>query len=72
MCLDIRQTIYKIMNEKSMCQAAVARRAGYTPKKFNDMLRGRGRIDAEVIAKLCPALGVDANELFEMRTDHAV
>ena len=37
--------IYKIIDEKCLKQSAVARAAGYEPKKFNDLLRGRKRDD---------------------------
>lgn len=62
--MDLRDRIYQIMREKNMCQASVARSAGYTPKRFNDMLRERALITADDIPSICKALGVMPNDLF--------
>lgn len=63
--MNLRDRIYEVISAKNMCQAAVARAAGYAPKKFNDMLRGRALITADDVVPICSALGVDANELFD-------
>ena len=39
--------IYKIIDEKCLKQSAVARAAGYDPKKFNALLRGRKRLTSD-------------------------
>lgn len=62
--MDLRKRIYGIMSSRNMCQAAVARSAGLTPKKFNDMLRERATITADDLPAICHALGVTPNELF--------
>lgn len=62
--MDIRKRIYAVMESGHMCQAAVARTAGLTPKKFNDILRGRARIDSNNIPAICKALNITPNELF--------
>ena len=41
--MDVVDTIYKVIDEKCLKQSAVARAAGYEPKVFNAMLRGRKR-----------------------------
>ena len=56
--------IYKIIDEKCLKQSAVARAAGYDPKKFNALLRGRKRLTSDDVVPICKALGVTPNELF--------
>lgn len=56
--------IYKIIDEKCLKQSAVARAAGYEPKKFNDLLRGRKRMTSDDVVPICKALGITPNELF--------
>lgn len=63
--MTLQDRIYSIMKSKKMCQAAVARSGGYTPRRFNDMLRGRTRITSNDIPRLCAALGVSPNDLFK-------
>lgn len=62
--MNLRERIYSIMEDKNMCQAAVARAAGYTPKRFNNMLRGRALITADDIPDICIALNTSPNDLF--------
>lgn len=62
--VDFTETIYKIMAEKKMNQSAVARAAGFSPKTFNAMLRGRKIVRQEFITPICRALEVTPNELF--------
>lgn len=62
--MTVAENIYKIMQEKSLIQAGVAEKAGYTPKSFNDMLRGRKLILADDVLKICKALGITPNDLF--------
>jgi DNA-binding Xre family transcriptional regulator len=61
----IQDCIYQIMREKNMCQAAVARAAGFAPKELNDMLRGRKLIRPEYILPLCRGLDCTPNDLFK-------
>lgn len=62
--MTVTENIYKIMQEKSLIQAGVAKKAGYTPKLFNNMLRGRKLILADDVLKICKALDVTPNKLF--------
>lgn len=62
--MDFAETIYKIMAQKHMNQSAVARAAGFHPKTFNAMLRGRKVVRQEFILPICQALGVSPKELF--------
>ncbi len=60
----IAKNIRRIMNEKLLKQSLVAIAAGYSVKKFNDMLCGRATIKADDITPICKALGVTPNDLF--------
>lgn len=62
--MDVQDRIYGIMQQKCMKQCLVAEAAGYSPKTFNAMLRGRKVIKTEDIPQICRALGVTPNELF--------
>ena len=62
--MTIAQRIYQIMEEKCMKQCLVARAAGYDPKAFNEMLRGRRLIRIEDLQPICKALGITPNDLF--------
>ena len=62
--MAVVDTIYKVIDEKCLNQSAVARAAGYEPKVFNAMLRGRKRMTSDDVVPICKALGVTPNELF--------
>lgn len=62
--MTVAQRIYQIMEQKCMKQCLVARAAGYEPKVFNEMLRGRRLIRIDDLNPICTALGVTPNELF--------
>ena len=67
--MTVSERIYKIMESKCMNQSAVARAAGFTPKAFNNMLRGRKTIKTEYLLSICDALSVTPNELFGLADD---
>ena len=69
--MDIAENIYKVMDCKHQKQSSVALAAGYSVKRFNDMLRGRKLIRAEDIPKICKGLGVSPNELLNWETNKA-
>lgn len=62
--MEVTETITKIISERCMKQAAVARAAGYTPKQFNNLLHGRKRFTADDVVPICKALSITPNELF--------
>lgn len=62
--MSVADRIYQIMEEKCMKQCLVARAAGFNPKTFNEMLRGRRLIKIEDLPTICDALGVSPNDLF--------
>ena len=62
--MPVTQTINQIITDRCLKQAAVARAAGYTPKQFNDLLKGRKRFTADDVVPICKALSITPNELF--------
>lgn len=59
-----QQKIYEIMAEKHMKQSAVATAAGYSPREFNDLLKGRRKFKADDVIPVCRALDITPNCLF--------
>lgn len=70
--MNVSDIIYKTIEEKCLKQSAVARAAGYSPKQFNAMLKGRKRMTSDDVVPICKALGVTPNQLFGMETSAAV
>lgn len=56
--------IKQIINDKGFMQKRVAEKAGYSQKKFSDMLNGRKRICDNDVLNIANALEVTPNELF--------
>lgn len=64
---EISEKIYEHMGMHHMCQAAVARAAGMSPKMFNDILRGRRILKAEHLLRICSALGCTPNDILGIK-----
>lgn len=62
--MDVTEIIYKAIEEKCLKQSAVARAAGYSPKQFNAMLKGRKRMTSDDVVPIYKALGMTPNQLF--------
>lgn len=62
MCVEAK--IYEVMEEKHFKQASIAVAAGYTPKMFNNLLKGRKKMTNHDILPICKALDITPNELF--------
>lgn len=62
--MSVSDNIYKIIREKNYKQSAIAVAAGYNPRTFNNLLKGRKRITSNDIIPICNALGVTPNDLF--------
>lgn len=58
------EKIYEVIKRDNLKQSSVAVAAGYTPKQFNDLLKGRKRFTASDVAPICRALKITPNELF--------
>lgn len=55
--MSATEMIYKIIDEKCLKQSAVARAAGYDPKKFNALLRGRKKMTSEDVSANLQSVG---------------
>lgn len=60
----IALNVKQIIKDRCLIQAAVARKAGYNPKSFNNMLNGRKVISDCDVKAIADALQVEPNQLF--------
>lgn len=57
--------VERLLRERDEKQYVVARRAGFSPQAFNDMLRGRRLIKPRDVVAIAAALEIPPGELFE-------
>ena len=60
----VSNRIITLLREKGLKQNVIAKRSGFSPQSFNNMLKGRKLIKACDIKSIADAIGVDVNELF--------
>ena len=60
----ILERVNDVIHVKGYKQCAVAERAGFSPKEFNDLIKGRKTFKAEYVKPICAALDVSPNVLF--------
>lgn len=65
----VATNIKRIIEERSLKQSSIAKKAGFSPQGLNDMLNGRRLMRAAEIAAVIEVLDVDANELFKSPKD---
>ena len=65
---EIASNVKSIIKDKGMLQKAVAKRAGYAPNVFNNMLNGRKTITDSDVKCIAIALQVEPNELFGLKS----
>lgn len=68
----VANRVREIIKDKGLKQTALAKKAGFSPQEFSDMLNGRRLMRAVDIASIINALsdvGVDANYLFMVNTN---
>lgn len=53
-----------LIEDRSLKQSAIAKKAGFSTNEFNAMLNGRRLIKAIEMVSIMDVLGVDANTLF--------
>lgn len=63
----IAQNTKQLIRKKCFNQAAVAEKAGYNYKTFNNMLNGRKVITDSDVARIANALEVEPNELYGIK-----
>lgn len=57
-----------IIKEKGYKQCAIAKKAGFTPKDFNNILCGRKLFKTDYVVPICDALGITPNDLFGIKS----
>lgn len=68
----VANRVREIIKDKGLKQTALAKKAGFSPQEFSDMLNGRRLMRAVDIASIINVLrdvGVDANYLFMVNTN---
>ncbi len=60
----VAENIKCIIEDRSLKQSAIAKKAGFSVQEFNAMLNGRRLMRAAEIISIMDVLGVDANTLF--------
>ena len=68
---EIANNVKAIIKEKGLLQRAVAEKAGYDQKVFNNMLNGRKIITDLDINPIANALGVDPNTIFGYKNSNS-
>lgn len=68
---DISKKLQDLFRQKAESQSAIARAAGISPQRFNDILQGRKPLSLKLIVPICRALGCEPNDLFgwDRKTD---
>jgi len=65
--LKLRTNLHKILGEKRMPQAELARETDIAPNTINSIYHDRWvEIRRDTITKICDALGITHSELFEI------
>ena len=57
--------VKSIIEQKGYKQNAIARKAGFTPQEFNNLLCGRKTFKADYVEPICKALEVTPNDLYQ-------
>lgn len=60
----VAKNIKNIIEDRSLKQSAIAKKAGFSTQEFNAMLNGRRLIKAIEMVSIMNVLDVDANTLF--------
>ena len=65
----VAENIKNIIEDRSLKQSAIAKKAGFSTQEFNAMLNGRRLIKAIEMISIMDVLNVDANTLFRRKED---
>ncbi len=60
---DVRNQIAAIIQDKALKQSAIAHRAGLTPDKLCATLKGRRKLDANELLRVCAAMGMTPEQV---------
>ena len=63
----VAENIKHIIEDRSLKQSAIAKKAGFSTQEFNAMLNGRRLIKAIEMVSIMDVLNVDANTLFNKK-----
>lgn len=63
----VAENIKDIIEDRSLKQSAIAKKAGFSTQEFNAMLNGRRLIKAIEMVSIMDVLNVDANTLFRRK-----
>lgn len=66
---ELGQHILKLIRERKLKQAQLARQTGFSILQFNDMLHGRKILRAEYLPEIAAAIGVEIRDLFPEKGD---
>lgn len=61
--VDIRDNLKKIVDDRSLAQAAIARKANMTPAQFNQVLKKNRELKATELFAICDAIDIEPNSL---------
>ena len=60
---DVRNQIAAIIEDKALKQSVIAARAGLTPDKLCATLKGRRRMDANELLRVCAAMDMTPEQV---------
>ena len=66
----VAKNIAEVIENKGLKQIYIAKKAGYSPQEFNDMLNGRRLIKVNDIARISSALDVDVKSHRDILAEH--
>lgn len=68
---DVRDALAFEIKERCFLQAAIAKKAEITEQQLCDIIRKRRRLEANEMFRICKAMGITPNDLFEISKDSA-
>lgn len=65
--LDARDGVKKAIRKSGLKQEAVARRVDLSPRQLSDIVSKRKKLDADMLFRICEAVGTTPNDIFEIQ-----
>lgn len=69
--LDVRDVLASELKERCFMQIAIAKKANLTEQQLCDIIKKRRKLEANEMFRLCKAMGITPNDLFELSEDSA-